>query len=55
METKDNREILMKSHVLHGHEPHCFGQGHLFPITFLKNKVSHFTEISKVFPSYKSK
>lgn len=36
METKDNKEILIKSHVLHGHEPHCFGQGHLFSITFLK-------------------
>lgn len=38
METKYNKEILIKSHVLHGQEPHCFGHGHLFSITFIKIK-----------------
>ena len=53
METKYNKEILIKSHVLHGHEPHCFGVGHLFFIIFLK--IKYHIEVKGVFFSHKTK
>lgn len=47
METKYNKEILIQSHVLYGHEPHCFGVGHLVSITFLK--IKYHIEVKGVF------